>query len=70
MDQVALDQLAARASAAGFSSIAEYAENLEKTLQRILDHGKTHEEPCWALHNGDCADVFQEFARVALGRPV
>jgi hypothetical protein len=32
MDQVALDQLAARASAAGFSSIAEYAENLEGAI--------------------------------------
>jgi len=35
MDQVALDRLAARASAAGFSSIAEYAENLEQAIEEI-----------------------------------
>lgn len=39
---------------------------LEAALQRILDHGQTHDEPCWALHNGDCADVFQEIARAVL----
>jgi arginine/ornithine N-succinyltransferase beta subunit len=33
MDQVALDRLAARASAAGFSSIAEYAESLEHRIR-------------------------------------
>lgn len=41
-------------------------ERLRQALQRILDHGKTHDEPCYALHNGDCADVFQEIARAAL----
>jgi hypothetical protein len=35
-------------------------------LRRIRDHGETHDEPCWALHNGDCADVMQEIARAAL----
>jgi hypothetical protein len=35
-------------------------------LRRIRDHGQTHEEPCWALHKGDCADTMQELARAAL----
>lgn len=41
-------------------------EALREAFQRILDHGETHDEPCWALHNGDCADVFREIARSAL----
>lgn len=37
-----------------------------EALERIRDHGNTHEEPCYAIHNGDCADVFQEIARATL----
>jgi hypothetical protein len=61
-----MDELVRRANASGFETVADYAVSLEYALRRILDHGKTHEEPCWALHSGDCADVFQEIARVAL----
>jgi hypothetical protein len=39
---------------------------LEEALKRIRDHGETHDEPCWALHKGDCADKMQEIARAAL----
>lgn len=39
-----------------------------EALQRILDHGQTHDEPCHAIHNGDCADVFQEIARATLAK--
>jgi hypothetical protein len=38
-----------------------------EALRRIRDHGQTHDEPCWALHRGDCADAMQEIARSALG---
>ena len=41
-------------------------ERLRAALRRIRDHGETHEEQCWALHKGDCADRMQEIARVAL----
>jgi hypothetical protein len=43
-----------------------YREAVE-ALRRIRDHGQTHDEPCWALHRGDCADTMQEIARSALG---
>jgi hypothetical protein len=39
---------------------------LRVALERIRDHGQTHDEPCWALHQGDCAEVMQELARAAL----
>jgi hypothetical protein len=41
-------------------------ERLRDALRRIRDHGETHDEPCWAIHNGDCADTMQEIARAAL----
>lgn len=44
----------------------EESRRYREALQRIRDHGDTHEEPCWALHNGDCADTMQEIARAAL----
>lgn len=47
--------------------LADENERLRVALREILKHGKTHERPCYAIHNGDCADVFQEIARAALG---
>lgn len=44
----------------------EWTAPYRDALQRILDHGQTHDEPCHALHNGDCADVMQEIARATL----
>jgi hypothetical protein len=44
----------------------EVAE-LETALRRIRDHGQTHEEPCWKITNGDCADVMREIARSVIG---
>jgi hypothetical protein len=35
-------------------------------LEAIRDHGKVEGHECWALHQGDCADVFQEIARATL----
>jgi hypothetical protein len=37
-----------------------------EALERIRDHGQTHDEPCYAITNGDCADVMQEIARATL----
>jgi hypothetical protein len=48
------------------AALMEENERMRAALQRILNHGNTHDEPCWAIHNGDCADVFQEIARVTL----
>jgi hypothetical protein len=45
---------------------AEAYDRLHVALERIRDHGNTHDEPCWAIHNGDCADKMQEIARAAL----
>jgi hypothetical protein len=63
MDQVALDQLAARASAAGFSSIAEYAAHLEKTLLEIRDRDWVENalDPHWPAVRADEA-VSEGFA--------
>ncbi len=41
-------------------------DHLAEALKAIVDHGHTHDQPCWAVHSGDCADTFQELARVAL----
>jgi hypothetical protein len=48
------------------SILEERVEALEYALRRIRDHGQTHDEPCYAIANGDCADVMQEIARAAL----
>lgn len=45
------------------------ADHYRAALERIRDHGETHDEPCYALHNGDCADAMQEIARAALSDP-
>lgn len=42
------------------------AARLREALERIRDHGLTHDKPCWAIHRGDCADAMQEIARAAL----
>jgi hypothetical protein len=52
--------------------LAEYVPKIERdrlaeALREIRDHGTEHGHECWALHRGDCADVFQEIARAALG---
>jgi hypothetical protein len=44
----------------------EWTAPYREALERIRDHGKTHKEPCWALHKGDCADAMQEIARAVL----
>jgi len=55
MDSVALDQLAARASVAGFSSIAEYAASLEKALLEIRDRDWVENalDPQWPAVRAD-----------------
>jgi hypothetical protein len=45
---------------------AKEAERLRAALTAIRDHGQTHDQPCYAITNGDCADVMQEIARTAL----
>ena len=39
-----------------------------EALEAIRDHGKVEGHECWALHQGDCAEVFQEIARSTLDR--
>lgn len=51
---------------ASWEAAVARVRELEAALQRIRDHGQTHDEPCYAIHNGDCADVFQEIARAVL----
>lgn len=47
-------------------TVDEIAGRLREALVAIRDHGKTHDQPCHALHRGDCADAMQEIARAAL----
>ena len=42
-------------------------DQYREALEYIRDHGNTHGQPCWALHQGDCAEVMQEAAKAALG---
>lgn len=48
-------------------SLQAERDRYRQALEAIRDHGKTHDQPCWAISNGDCADVMQEIARSALG---
>jgi hypothetical protein len=41
-------------------------ERMTSALTSIRDHGTANGHECWALHQGDCAEVFQEIARAAL----
>jgi hypothetical protein len=47
---------------------AEQLQEALEALKQIRDHGTTNGHECWALHRGDCADVFQEIARATLHR--
>lgn len=47
-------------------TVDEIAGRLREALVAIRDHGETHDQPCHALHRGDCADAMQEIARAAL----
>lgn len=51
---------------AALDEVRAERDRLRAALTSILNHGQTHDEPCWALHGGDCADTMQEIARAAL----
>jgi hypothetical protein len=46
--------------------VLERVAKLERALEAIRDHGETHDQPCYAITNGDCADVMQDIAQEAL----
>lgn len=46
--------------------LLEERDRLIEALVAIRDHGTENGHKCWALHQGDCAEVFQEIARKAL----
>ena len=76
----ALDAASLRTLLSAFEAAEQRAEDAEAALARaeerergyrealevIRDHGTDNGHKCWALHRGDCADVFQETARAAL----
>jgi hypothetical protein len=69
LDELESDDPAYRMEALGkwAEGWRERAGRAETALRRIRDHGQTHDEPCWKIANGDCADVMQEIARSVIG---